>query len=555
MNMIARNSFIIMVSQAVSAVLGMLAITVVSKIWGGYAPSVMGVIWFGMAFVGTFSFITNMGFDATHIKKVSEGKDVATCMGTFISIKLLLVGILITTVVGGIALWKFALGKEFYDSTTETVIYIFLGYHVFFALSQIGVTTFNSRKKNVKSQISLLMEPIVRAILVTAVALAGITGAVVTFNGNLMAVNLEPRYAWPQFAEPLREFLAAHAIGSMAMAYMLGAFATFCMAFFLLRKYPVGRPTREYMKMYLLFATPLMIPIIFTLVTANIDKVLLGYFWTAVEVGYYSSVYRISTMMLMVSGAIGIVVFPTISAIHARKWMDRRKKRGQIADVVRKSERYVSIIMIPVLALIIMFTVPIIDIILNSSFRPAAWSFRVLVIYAYVYTLGVPYSYLIVGMNRPGQNAKVVIMMGMVNVILNLLLIPRDGILSGLGVSGIEGAACAALISAFVMLAGLHYYSKNIIRKKLFQARIFLHIGAGAVMGLVMWGLGTFFDAIHWYHLGGIFIMGLGVYLGLLWAIGEFTKADMDFFLDTINPLKLIKHARNEMDEKPNFKQ
>ncbi len=553
--MIARNSFVIMISQAASAVFGMLAITVVSKLWGGYAPSVMGVIWFGMAFVGTFSFITNMGFDATHIKKVSEGKDLGICMGTFISIKLILVGVLIATVVGGIAIWKYIFGKEFYDASTELVIYIFLGYTVFFGLGQIATSTFNSRKKNVKSQISLLMEPIFRAILVIVVALAGITGAIVTFNGETTAVSLAPRYAWPEFFEPIRVFLSTHAIGSMAMAYMLGAFATFCMAFFLLRKYPVGRPSREYMKMYLVFATPLMIPIIFTLVTANIDKVLLGYFWSAVEVGYYSSVYRIATMMLMISGAIGIVVFPTISAIHARKGLNLRIKRRQIGDLVKSSERYVSMVMMPVVAMIMVFAVPIIDIILNSSFRPAAWSFRLLVVYAYVYTIGVPYTYLIVGMNRPGQNAKVVIMMGMVNIVLNLLLIPRGGLLSGIGISGIEGAAYAALISAFVMLAGLYYYSKKIIRRKLFQSKLFIHIGAGAIMGISIWALGTLFSAIRWYHLGLLFFIGLAVYLSVLWITGEFRKADLNFFLDTASPIKLFKHAKAEMKEDPKFRQ
>ncbi|MBA3045803.1 MAG: flippase [Euryarchaeota archaeon] len=553
--MIARNSFIIMVSQAASAIFGMLALTIVSKLWGGYAPSIMGIIWFAMAFVGTFSFITNMGFDVTHIKKVSEGRDMGTCMGTFISIKLILIGILITSVLGSIAFWKYFMSEGFYDATTETVIYIFLGYSVFFALGQIAVSTFNSRKENVKSQISLLMDPIVRSALVIIVALAGISGAIVTYGGATTAIDLQPRYNWPGFLEPLQTFLATHTVGAMAIAYLLGAFAMFCMAFFLLRKYPVAKPTKNYLKMYFLFATPLMIPIIFTLITANIDKVMIGYFWSAVEVGYYSSVQRISAMILMISASIGIVVYPTISAIHARKNMDKRKKIREIAKVARDSERYASMVTIPVLAMIIVFAVPIIDIVLNSSFRPATMSFQLLTIYAYVFTIGVPYTYLIVGMNRPKQTAKIVVLAGIANIVLNFLLIPHNGLLSQFGISGINGAACSILASIIIMLVGLHYYSNRITGKRLFQGKILLHMIAGVVMGMVMWGISTFIEIIRWYHLGVLFFIGLGTYIGVLWCFKEFKKADLNFFLDTMNLRKLFKHVKKEMGEDPKFKQ
>ena len=221
--MMARNSFIIMATQAASAVFGLLALTIVSKLWGGFAPSLMGMVWFGMAFVGTLSFITNMGFNATHIKKVSEGKDLGTCIGTFIAIKLLLVSILVITVVGGIATWKYLLHKEFYDATKESIIYIFLAYYVIFALAQIPITTFYSMKKNVKSQLSLLMEPLVRAPLMILVALAGVTGAYISLEGSTQIINIPPRFVWSSIFQQLQDFLATHVIGAFAVSYLFAA--------------------------------------------------------------------------------------------------------------------------------------------------------------------------------------------------------------------------------------------------------------------------------------------------------------------------------------------
>jgi hypothetical protein len=74
-------------------------------------------------------------------------------------------------------------------------------------------------------------------------------------------------------------------------------------------------------------------------------------------------------------------------------------------------------------------------------------------------------------------------------------------------------------------------------------------------MGIAMWGLSTFIEIIRWFHLGMLFMIGLAVYIGVLWAFREFKKADLIFFLDTISLRKLFKHVRNEMGEEPKFKQ
>ncbi len=545
--MIARHSFVIIIGQASSAVLGMLALFFISKLWGGYAPGLVGIVWFGFSFVGTFSFISNMGFDAAHVKKISEGRDLGKCNGTYIALKLILTAILVLCVVACLLIWEHMLGGGYYDATRLTVIFIFLGYYVLFSLAQIPVMTFNSLKKNAISQASILMEPLTRAVLFLVVALAGIAGAEVLTESGLVVVNLPARFDWPSFLLPLQEFISTHVVGALAVSYLFGGLAMFAAGFFFLRKYPVSRPDKQYLGMYLKFAVPLMVPVIFMVITSYLDKVLLGYFWTAEDVGCYFSVQRICTTIVMIPSAIAIVLFPTISAIYAKGRADRGRCNRMLCALTKKCARFTSMVTIPIVAVFIVFSIPIIDIALNSSFRPGASSMQILSIYTYIATMYVPYYILVLGMNRPVHVAKIFFASGITNIAFNLLLIPRGGLLAGVGINGPMGAATATLISTAVILAGMYYYSVRFTRRPLMEGRMLKHIGAGLIAGLAMFWLSGISDPMHWYHLAAFSLAGLGIYLGVLWAWGEFRRKELDFFLETMNPMLLLRYVKSEM--------
>ncbi|MCK5024256.1 MAG: polysaccharide biosynthesis C-terminal domain-containing protein [Thermoplasmata archaeon] len=548
--MIARKSFLIILTQGTSAALGILGIMLVSKLWGSSAPSLMGVIWFGMAFVGTFSFIMNLGFDATHVKKMSEGKDQGSCIGTFIAIKLLLVSIMIMCVVGGIAIWKYVLQKDFYDATKESVIYLFLGYYVFFGLAQIPIMTFNSRKEIAKSQFSAIMDTLTRVPLMILVAMAGVTGAFISVGGTDMVINILPTYDWPSSLSNIQIFLSNNAIGAFATTYMLGALIMFITGMIMLRKYPIKKPDMDYAKLYLKFAAPLMIPLIFTLLIANVDKVMLGFFWTSIEVGYYSSVQRFSTLILLFASSIAIVLFPTISSVYSNKKLSKKKKIHEIVKVTKQSERYSSMIIVPIIFFLFTFSQLIIDIFLNSSFRPAEMSLRILVFYTLIYTFLTPYRYLVLGMDKPKILAKTIVISGITNILLNIVLIPSSSPLSNFGIIGASGAACAALVSGIILYLGLRFYSGRMTRKHFNGKNVGKHIIAGIIMSISMMYISSLFDSPRWYHLVIFGFISILLYVSILWAIKEFKKKDFDFFMDTINPLEIFNYVRSEMKRK-----
>ena len=540
--MLSRKSALIVAVNILSGFIGWIGLLAIARLWGGFAPTAVGVIGFGMAFVGMFNVIADLGFSAAHVKRISEGKDLGECIGTYATIKIMLTGVMVALVIGGIAIWKYVLHNEFFDATRETVIYVFLLYYIFSNLASIALQTFVGRKEIAKREVSRAFEPFVRVPLMILVVLAGVTG-IATIAPELGINEIYP-VTWPAFLLPIQKFIAAHAVGALAMCYAIGFGAVFLVATWLLRKYPIKRYNKELAKNYLVFALPVMLLSIMGAISLNVDKVMLGYFWSFKEVGYYFSVQRITLLLLAVPVAVGTVLFPTISEYHARNNVEG------IEEVTHLAERYISMVAIPLITFVIIFPEPIINIVLSRAFFPAASTLVMLTIYVFVFSLTGPYSSLIIGINRPDIAAKIGVGMCIVNIVLNYLFIPEWGLLSPLGIDGPVGAATATVLSQLVGFVGLRVAARRLTGIKLMQTNTPRHIAAGVVMGIVLYYLNSLVPLVRWYHLIGFALVGIAVYVGVLVIIREFKKRDLKFFLDLAQPAGMLGYIKSELKGK-----
>lgn len=526
--MIARKSLLIATSQFFMKFFGWIGLIVLAKLWGGFAPEALGTIGFAMASLALFHVIADLGFSHAHIKRVSEGKDLGTCIGTFATIKIFLIVLMVIVIFA----WKVILNIKFEDSTTETVMIVFIFYYIFVSLRKIVISTFAGTGKIAKRQTVLIWENITKVPLMILVALAGVE-----------IVGICP-VAWPGFLQSVQKFLSTHPIGSLAMTYVLGTMTTLIIGMWFFRKYPIKKPDWDLCKSYFSFALPIMLILIISVISINIDKIMIGYFWTAIEVGYYFTVQQILQIILIFSSAISIILFPTFSEYHSRNHLDKIKNTTHLA------ERYISMIMLPVIVMVIAFATPIISIMLSDAFLPASMVLVVLTIVALITSLNVPYSCLISGINRPGIAAKVGIGMCVSNIIFNYLFIPKNGLLSSININGPLGAAIATMISGLVGFIGLRLASKKLTEIKLWQNNTPKHMFAGMVSFLVLCYINTLFYAIQWYHLIVFFGINLVIYISILYLIKEFNKKDLHFFLDLIHPKEMTKYILTELREK-----
>ncbi len=504
--MIARKSAFIIATHLLSGVLGYVGLKFIALYM---EPWEYGVVGFAFGFVALFSFFGNMGFDSAHIKRVSEGKNLATCIGTFAAIKTILAGILAGTVIISIAIWKYVIGRGFESPLHEQAIYLMLAYYVLHVLTLTMTSTFKAKREIAKSEITLFSYNIVRIVATIIVAYSGM------------------------------------GILALAYTYVLGELANFALAFLLFRKYPVGRPSKDYLKSYMSFAFPMAIASVSAVVMANIDKVTIQLFWGAQQVGEYFAVYNLSQFLILFSTAVGMVLFPTISEHFAKKNNDA------IRDITLKAERYLSMIVFPIIILMITLANPILFILLSAKYAAALPVLQIVPFFILFAVMLNPYEKQLSGMNMPKLVRNRIVIMMIINVFLNLLLVPTDirsiGLynLPGLGATG---AAIGTVVSYFVAFIYTRYTAFRVAKIK-GNYKVLLHGIAATIMGVIIYYITDYTHCIiitRWYHLVIVSLFGLAIYYGILYLLREFKKEDFDLFLDTLNIKKMIQYVKEE---------
>jgi O-antigen/teichoic acid export membrane protein len=280
----------------------------------------------------------------------------------------------------------------------------------------------------------------------------------------------------------------------------------------------------------------------------NIDKVLIQLFWSASDVGYYFAAFNLSRFIHMFTMAIGILLFPTYSLMYANNNI-----RG-IQKLTFQSERYLSMIVFPIVFGLSVLAEPA-TLILLSGWMPAVPILQILPFFALFAALERPYQSQFLGMNRPKLARNRVIIMVCFNIILNIILIPKDIQLLNLNLVGL-GAKGAAIATVTAYGAGLIYsrFTAWKLTRLKGNPKIILHALSAGIMATILYFIFYELNIINlitrWYHLLGFAFIGLAIYLCILCFLREFTKTDFHFFLDTINIKKMLQYIKDEIRKK-----
>jgi len=504
--MIARKSALIIFIQILNGILGYVGLFFIARYM---TPWEYGIVGFAYGFVALFSIFGQLGFDQAHVKRVSEGKNLGRCIGTFVVTKTVLAGILATVTFLSIAVWKYIFGRGFESPLHLQAVYIMLAYFVLLTLSQTMIATFRARKEIAKAQIPLLLYNFIRILTTVLVAFYGF-GAI-----------------------------------ALVYTYLIGEIFQFVFAFFLFRKYPIEKPSLGNFRDYSKFAVPMAIATSCAIIMTNIDKIIIQLFWSAQQLGEYFAVYNLSRYIILFANSVGLLLFPTISEYHSKNNIK------MIKELVLKSERYLSMVIFPIVTIMVILAEPIIHILLSDKYMPALHILQVLPLFTLLAVLSRPYESQLVGMNMPNITRNRVIIMVVINVILNLALIPKDIKSIGINLAGLGamGAAIATVISYFV---GLIYVRVAVwrITNVAGNIRILLHALAAGIMGSILWYISSNLIIDRWYELLGLALFGLGLYFGILRLLGEFKKEDFDLFTNSLNIKKMFSYVKDEFKGK-----
>ena len=103
---IGRKAFLYYASYLIGAGASFVALLFMTRSLG---PSDFGILSWAFALMTAVNSISDLGFTSTHIKRISEGKDVNDCVSTYVVIQSVLLVIMVAATICAIFVWVYFL--------------------------------------------------------------------------------------------------------------------------------------------------------------------------------------------------------------------------------------------------------------------------------------------------------------------------------------------------------------------------------------------------------------------------------------------------------------
>ena len=253
-----------------------------------------------------------------------------------------------------------------------------------------------------------------------------------------------------------------------------------------------------------------------TTVTAYADTILVGYFLTNYEVGIYGTALQFSAIATLAAAAMVNTLFPQLSLWH------KEGEFGMIENAVGKSLAYALIPAVPAVIGGIILSDNILYFLYGADFAKGTAALQI-ILPAQIFGI-----FLLTGImclnafNRPKESFRVTISAAVLNICLNLMLIP---------IFGINGSALAFLatmiFSAIYSAASL----RDILLLKPDIPVLKDIIPASALMAVFILALKEAFNPDSWPVLFATVISGALLYSGILCTKNRMIREDIQDIL------------------------
>jgi len=252
------------------------------------------------------------------------------------------------------------------------------------------------------------------------------------------------------------------------------------------------------------------------LITNQTDIIMIGYFMTAADIGYYTVAVSLAGFFLLIPQAIQRITYPATSEY----WSNNN--HAALQNMIDKSMKYSACILLPLGLGVGFFAKDIVILLFGKDFVYAILPLYVLLI-ARVIRGGtvLPIGGGFAAVGKPDLILKIETISAATNLILNILFIPVFGIL---------GAAIATTISLLLGCFISLYYIIKILSVKIdswFYAKI---SGVGLSAVIFFW---MDIKLINLYLLGGAILCSCMVLIFMF----ILTKEDRDMFKSLIYSL------------------
>ena len=176
------------------------------------------------------------------------------------------------------------------------------------------------------------------------------------------------------------------------------------------------------------------------------DVLLIGFFLSPTELGYYTVAVTLSRFFWLIPSSIQTITYP----ITASYWIE--EKYRLLNNVLDKSIKYSTIMLLPIGLFIGLLSKDLIILVFKETFSPAVITLQILLLGTIIRgSVSTPVGATFSGIGRPDMGFKITLLYALINIGLDIILIPRIGI---------NGAAFGASTS-FIIIAVISLYLMN----------------------------------------------------------------------------------------------
>jgi stage V sporulation protein B len=260
-------------------------------------------------------------------------------------------------------------------------------------------------------------------------------------------------------------------------------------------------------KMVLIFSLPVVITGLAEIAIYDIGTFVIGRYMASQYVGYYNIASPIARLPLIISMSVAMSVLPaTAEAIGLEDHVLLR-------TYVNQSFRYVTLLVLPLSLGTILFAYPIIHL-LFPAYVAGAGALQILAAGMLFFTIYTVSSSISQGLGRPYLPMVILVIGTIVELGLSIYLVP---------IYGINGAAVATSIAAFLIMVTLARKTLQLAKVKLPWGDFIRIIGAA----LVMAGIFLLFPKTIPYFILAIVLSPL-IYGSALILFGGIKKSDIN---------------------------
>lgn len=468
---IAKNTSLLFAGDVVSSLLGLLLVVYIARHLGDVG---FGKYSFVLAFTLLFSFIADLGLYYFSIREIARNRRLAGEYLTNISlIKAVLSVVTITLIVVIINLMD-------YPQDITTAVYIAGATVVFTSFTHFFWSIFRAFERMEFEAITKIAE----RVLVIGVALT------VLLQGYGLV-------------ELLSAILGAHILATLlTFTIVVRKFARPKLAFDLAL-------CKRMLKTSLPFALAVVSSVFYT----RIDTVMLSIWKGDAVVGWYNAAYQLIWGLQFIPMAFTGSVYPILSKYFA-------SSENSLRLAYEKSFKLLTVLAIPLGIGITLLAPEIIHVLYGEAFTPSVTALQILIWVGCPTFVTMIVGYTLFSMDKQIVDMKFTGIGALMNVVLNLLLIPRFSYIG----AGVASVVCRLFVLGFEF----NYLQRNLHKINLFRM-LWKPSLAAVIMGVMIYGSSMVIDGSV-VGLVAIIIGAIIAYAMLLYLFKVFDENELKLF-------------------------